>query len=85
MTVTSNKPAKMLRDGNLKAVIWRNEGKNGPFYSVYFSRVYKDDDGLFHDTDSFTNGDLLRLSHMASKSHDAMAELRANDTKEAGQ
>jgi hypothetical protein len=85
MTTKTNRPVETLRAGNIKAVIWRNEGDKGPFYSVYFFRTYKDSDGLFHDTDSFANGDLLKLSRLAGHAYDAVAKLRVDDNKEAGQ
>ena len=58
-------PADTIRDGNLKATIWRNEGESGPFYATSFSRSYKDRDGEYRDTHSFVAADLLKLSELA--------------------
>ena len=44
MTTENKGPVETLRDGNLKATIWRNFGENGTFYSVEISRTYKDGD-----------------------------------------
>jgi hypothetical protein len=84
MATKTNRPVETLRAGNIKAVIWRNTGDNGPFYSVYFFRTYKDSNGLFHDTDSFSNSDLLKLSRLAGRAYDAVEMLRNNDSDERG-
>ena len=45
MSNTTPKPVNTLRDsGGLKATIWKNDSKNGTFYSVEFSRTYKQGD-----------------------------------------
>ena len=64
-----NRPVETLRDGRLKASIWRNEGERGAFFSTTFSRAYKDQDGEYRDTQSFGQDDLLRLSELASEAH----------------
>ena len=35
----SKQPADVIRDGNLKASIWRNEGESGAFYATTFARM----------------------------------------------
>jgi hypothetical protein len=35
---TNNKPATTLRRGIVKAAIWENMSKNGPFFSTTLSR-----------------------------------------------
>ncbi len=85
MTTKTNKPVQTLRDGNIKATLWRNEGDKGPFYSVQFIRTYKDSEDNYQDTDSFTNGDLLKLSRLGVRVYDAIAKLRVDDQKEVGQ
>jgi len=37
---TKQPPVKTLRDGTIKAAIWRNESENGPFFAVTFARTY---------------------------------------------
>ena len=34
----ANKPTETLRDGSLKATIWRNETDKGAFFRVNFSQ-----------------------------------------------
>ncbi len=39
------RPEATLRDGRVKASIWRNEAEGGPFRSTTFARTYEDKDG----------------------------------------
>ncbi|MEM9238474.1 MAG: hypothetical protein AAGB07_00735 [Pseudomonadota bacterium] len=66
---TKQRPQETLREGSLKAAIWRNEGENGPYHSVTVSRTYKDRDGNLQDTQSFRPKDLLGLSELARRAH----------------
>lgn len=72
-------PADTLRDGNLKASIWRNEGADGSFYATTFSRSYKDRDGAYHEGQSFVGADLLRLSELARSAYARTKDLRRED------
>jgi hypothetical protein len=76
---TKTRPVETLRDGAIKAAIWRNESENGDFFSVTFARTYKDSQGDLQDTDSFSGTQLLRLARLAEKAYDRTAKL----TKEA--
>lgn len=79
-----NAPIDTIRDGNIKAAIWQNEGQNGVFFSVSFARTYEKGDDL-KDTNSFSGADLLKIAHLAPKAYDRIAELRAElkDQKDA--
>jgi len=61
-------PAHKIRISNLTAVIWRNSGNNGNWYSVQLSRSYKVDDG-WRDSDSFGFDDLLTLNKVSDQAH----------------
>ncbi|MEO1009593.1 MAG: hypothetical protein AAFX79_13605 [Planctomycetota bacterium] len=87
MTQTTNsKPAETIRDGAIKATIWRNqsrnEGANGPFYSVRFTRTYTDEQGQFHDSDSFSGTELLRVARLADIAYGTIVAMRAEDKLE---
>lgn len=69
-------PAATLRDGNLKATIWQNEGEKGPYFSTDLTRSYRDDDGNFQDTRSFGSNDLLRVSELARQAHQKTVSMR---------
>ena len=80
MTQKANsKPLATIRDGALKATIWKNEGEKGPFYSVRITRTYTDEQGNYHDSDSFSGSELLRVARLAGKAYDETAALRAHD------
>lgn len=81
MSTNTNKPAATLRDGSIKATIWRNFGDSGTFYSVRIARSYTDEQGHYHDTDSFSGSELLRVARLAGKAYDRANELRAADAQ----
>lgn len=76
---TNSKPIETIRDGALKASIWKNQGEKGPFYSVRITRTYTDDQGNYHDSDSFSGSELLRVARLADQAYGRTAELRADE------
>ena len=72
---TKTRPVETLRDGLIKAAIWRNESENGAFFAVTFARTYKDGKGDLQDTESFSGTQLLRLARLADKAYDRAAKL----------
>lgn len=86
-TQTKTRPVETLRDGAIKAAIWKNESENGAFHGVTFSRTYKNGSGDLQDTNSFSGTQLLRLARLAEKAYDRAAKLtkdaRANDNTDA--
>jgi hypothetical protein len=78
----TNSPIDTLRDGRLKATIWKNFGDNGNFYTVTLSRSYQDEADNWQDSDSFSGSELLRIAHLASRAYDRVSELRSIDRKE---
>lgn len=81
-TEAPERPADTIRDGSLKASIWRNEGDKGPYYATEFARTYTDNEGNLRDSRSFIGGDLLKLSELARKAYDRTAELRRDEFRE---
>lgn len=75
MTTTTNptKPIDTLRDGNLKATIWKNEAG---FFNVRITRTWKDEAGKYHDAETFSGSELLRIARLAAKAYDRGLELR---------
>lgn len=82
MTTQNNKPQATLRDGALKATIWKNQTENGTFYSVDLGRTYQDEQGNYHDAHSFSGSELLRIARLSGRAYDAIAELRAAEQEE---
>ena len=75
-------PLDTIRDGNLKASIWRNEGDKGPYFATTFTRTYKDKDGNLRDTNRFIDSDQLKIAELARKSYERTTELRREEFKE---
>lgn len=75
----ANTPETTLRDGNLKATIWKNVGENGDFFTVTLTRTYTDEAGNYHDSSSFSGSELLRIAHLARRAYDATSELRQRE------
>ena len=69
-----NRPADTLRDGSLKATIWRNDGEKGAYHTVNLARTYTDNDGNLRDTQSFRAQDMLPIAELSRQAH-----YRAND------
>ncbi len=83
-TTTNSKPLETLRDGSVKATIWRNDSDKGGFYSVRLTRTWKDEQGQYHDSDSFSGSELLRIARLANIAYDAIQAYRANDRENIG-
>ena len=61
-----NEPAHRIRLGSVQAAIWENSVKGGrSFFSVTFSRAYKDEKGEWQSSESFNHGDLPALAKVA--------------------
>ena len=80
--MANNKPTATLRDGRIKATIWKQNSDKGDFFRVTFSRSYKDEAGNWHDSDSFSGTELLRLAHLATKAFDQTNDLRQSSRDE---
>ncbi len=80
-----NKPIETLRDGNLKASIWRNEGENGPTYSTTFARTWRDEKGQYRDSQSYAGTDMLRLGELTRSAYHRTNELRRDHAVEQTQ
>lgn len=76
------RPEETLREGSLKAAIWRNESENGAYHSVTVARTYKDRDGNLQDTQSFRAKDMLGLAELARRAHHNTHELDREAFKE---
>ncbi|MAW61969.1 MAG: hypothetical protein CMJ94_14225 [Planctomycetes bacterium] len=73
----ANQPIDTLRDGSIRAAIWKNEGEKGPFFSVTLTRTFQDEAGNYQDSTSFSGTQLLRVSRLAGRAYDRVGELVA--------
>ena len=76
MSNTTNQPRATIRDGALKATIWKNPTEKGHFYSVDFSRTYRDGEA-YKDSHSFSGSEPLQLARLAHKAYDLISEIRS--------
>ena len=74
-----NKPIHKINLRTIRATIWCNDGQHGPWYSVEFSRSYKDTRGEWKDTDSFSGSDLVLLGKVADLAHTWICEQAKAD------
>ncbi len=79
MTTTNDKPIDTIRDGSLKATIWKRFGEKGNFYTVELSRTYTDEQGKYHDSHSYSGSEPLRIARLANIAYDEIAIHRAGD------
>lgn len=84
-TQNNSKPVVTIRVFPIEAAIWRNETSKGPFHTVTFSRSYKDDNGDYHNTDSYSGPQLLQLSLLAQKAFDRAEKLTREARASLGQ
>ncbi len=74
-----NRPVDTLRDGQVKASIWRNTSDKGAFFTTTLARTYKDAEGNLRDTQNFRADDLLRLGELTRQAHHRSNELRREE------
>ena len=67
--MAKQKPVHEIRLGSIKAVLWRNETQAGTRYNVTVSRLYKDDEDQWKETQSFGRDDLLLLAKVVDQAH----------------
>ncbi len=79
--MTDNGPVEVIRDGSIKAAIFRNHGENGSFFSTQITRTYEDREGNIRDAHSFTGTDLLRASEIAKRAYERTIELRRDNSR----
>lgn len=67
--MNNKSPIHTIKIGRIRAAIWENESENGPWNSVTFSRLYKDETGGWKDSTSFSRDDLPLLMKVADQVH----------------
>lgn len=81
--MATKKPVHETRSGRVKAAIWKNEAKTGAFYSVTFSRSYRDAEGAWKDVHSYGARDLFNLIRCAIDAQSWIYRQRSTDRKAA--
>lgn len=76
-----NKPELVVRDGSLKATVWRNESDKGLYFTTTFARTYSDAQGNPKDTQSFSQTDLLRLAELGRETYGVINDLKREQSQ----
>lgn len=67
---TTNQPVQEIRMGLIKAVVWANPTKsNGVMHNVSLSRIYRDANGDWQETQSLGRNDLLLAAKVLDAAH----------------
>jgi hypothetical protein len=73
-----NKPAHTARYGALKCTIWKNDSRNGPFFTTVITRSYKDGED-WKESHAFGLEDLPTLAKAALDAHSWIRERLAGE------
>ena len=79
-----NRPAHTARYGAIKCTIWRNESRNGPFFSTVISRSYKEGED-WRESPSFGQEDLPTVAKAALDAHSWVREQLDSEREAASQ
>lgn len=74
-------PEDTIRDGALKATIWRQQGKDRDFFTTRLATTYKDQHGNLKDGYSFTKNDLLGVAELCRRAHARVQALSREEFK----
>jgi len=74
-----NEPVKKVRYGRIEVAIWKNEGKERPFYTTTLTRSYKDDDGTWKQSSSLSGSELLVAAQAYQETFRTIEELKRSD------
>lgn len=70
-----NKPVHEIRIGALKVAIWANKvSNNGMMHNVVPVRLYRDEAGEWHETNSLGRDDLLVAAKVLDMAHSWIVE-----------
>ena len=70
------RPIRVIRDGSIASSVWERPSQDGPNYSAKVVRNWKDEDGKFHESNSYSEYDLPRLAEVARNTCDVISGLR---------
>ena len=77
------RPVAEIPVGSIRAAIWRNETANGHLvFNVTFSRLYKDREGNWKNSDSIGRDELPLLSRAADVAHDWILSVEQQEEAE---
>ena len=76
----AEKPQAVIRFGNVKATIWKNDTDGDSFTTATISRTFRRADGSYGDSNSFALQELLAVREVAQRAAEMIAdEANAED------
>ena len=75
----NNPPVERIRKGRIQAAIWKRTVDQNTFYSFTLERSYKDSDGNYQSTSSFSLQDALLVSKVADLADTKIRQLQDAD------
>lgn len=80
MTNQANQPADKITLGTVQVAIWKNTNPNGyPYYSVSHENRYRDGNGDWQTSSSYSRDDSLILAEALRLAYHRMHELQKVD------
>lgn len=71
-----NAPVEIIRDGNTKVSIFKNERENFTAYSMEAGRIYTDKGGQVHEAKSFSANEALKVARLLERGYDRIGEFK---------
>ncbi|MEM9880133.1 MAG: hypothetical protein AAF862_12740 [Pseudomonadota bacterium] len=73
------RPEISLRDGTVKADVWRNQGEKGDYFNTTLTNHYRDKQGNWLPTNSYSKAELAKAHNLAGQAYNGILEIEASD------
>jgi hypothetical protein len=67
-----NAPLESFRDGAVTIKLWEQQAEGKSYVNASIGKLYKDQQGAWHETRSFNDTDLLKLHALIPQAHQQM-------------
>jgi hypothetical protein len=67
-----NAPLESFRDGAVTIKLWEQQAEGKSYVNASIGKLYKDQQGGWHETRSFNDSDLLKLQALIPQAHQQM-------------
>jgi hypothetical protein len=81
--MSKNAPVHEIKVGRVKAAIWAHESESGIRHSVRLSRLYKDKEGKWQDSEYFHRDELPLVMKAADLAHTWLYQPGSREEEEA--
>ena len=75
---TADRPVHEIRLGRVKGAIFLNRNDNGAWHNVVLKRLYRDSEGKWRSSDSFSRDDLLLVGKVSDLCHSWIYQAAQN-------